>query len=297
MAKTIVSLLVGVALEEKKIKSLDEKVSNYLPSFNLNSRNEITIRHLLTMSAGFDWEESGKNPLSETAEAYYGTNLKRLVTTQGVDRKPGEVFHYQSGNTQLLSMIVEKATGMTISKYAEIKLWKKIGAENEAQWSLDREGGDEKAFCCFYATARDFALLGRLVLNKGNWNGDQIVSKKYIEEMSSPNEKLITEDGLKNLVYGYQFWIYKNNKNRVVYFRGLLGQYILVIPSENTIVVRLGEKIEKNFKPHRIPLFTEKTNKFDELVGHSMDIIKYLEMKNEIVNQHKKSNERRAERA
>ena len=285
MAKTIVSLLLGIALEEGKIKSIDEKVSNYLPSFHRNSRNEISIRHLLTMSGGFDWEESGINPLSETAEAYYGTNLKRLVTTQRVVENPGKVFHYQSGNTQLLSMIIEKATGMTISKYAESKLWKKIGAESNAYWSLDDEGGDEKAFCCFYATARDFAKLGRLVLNKGIWKGEQVVSEKYITEMSSPAMELITEDGLTNLVYGYQIWIYNQNNNPVLYFRGLLGQYIFILPNENTIIVRLGEKIEPNFKPHRFVIFPEKINKYDHLVGHSTDILKYLEMKDEILKE------------
>lgn len=285
MAKTIVSLLLGVALDEGKIESLEEPVAKYIDRFKYNARAELTIKQVLTMSAGFDWEESGINPLSETAEAYYGSNLERLVTTQQIIEPPGKVFHYQSGNTQLLAMIIEKATGMTISEYAEEKIWKKIGSENEAFWSLDKENGDEKAYCCFYATARDFARLGRLLLKKGNWEGVQVVSAEYIEEMFKVQSELSTKDGIENAVYSYQFWIYNTRNNPMYYFRGLLGQYIMILPSENTVVVRLGEKTEKNFKLHRLALFPDKKNNFDFLVGHSLDILKYLEMKSEINNQ------------
>ncbi len=285
MAKTIVSLLLGVALDEGKIESLEEPVAKYIDRFKYNARAELTIKQVLTMSAGFDWEESGINPLSETAEAYYGSNLERLVTTQQIIEPPGKVFHYQSGNTQLLAMIIEKATGVTISEYAEEKIWKKIGSENEAFWSLDKENGDEKAYCCFYATARDFARLGRLLLKKGNWEGVQVVSAEYIEEMFKVQSELRTKDEIENAVYSYQFWIYNNFNNPMYYFRGLLGQYIMILPSENTVVVRLGEKTEKNFKLHRVALFPDKKNNFDFLVGHSLDILKYLEMKSEINNQ------------
>ena len=282
MAKTIVSLLVGVALQEGKIKTLDEPVSNYIDKFNYNARDALTIKQVLTMSAGFDWEESGINPLSETAEAYYGNHLERLVTTQKIVETPGKTFHYQSGNTQILAMILEKATGKTISEYAQEKLWKKIGSENEAFWSLDKEQGDEKAYCCFYATTRDFARLGRLLLEGGAWEGYQLISKEYIEEMFTPQTDLLTEEGIKNQVYSYQFWTYNNFENPMFYFRGLLGQYIMILPKEKTIIVRLGEKTEKNFKLHRAALFPNKTNTFDCLVGHSVDILKYLEMKEEI---------------
>ena len=285
MAKTIVSLLLGVALDEGKIESLEEPVAKYIDRFKYNARAELTIKQVLTMSAGFDWEESGINPLSETAEAYYGSNLERLVTTQQIIEPPGKVFHYQSGNTQLLAMIIEKATGVTISEYAEEKIWKKIGSENEAFWSLDKENGDEKAYCCFYATARDFARLGRLLLKKGNWEGVQVVSAEYIEEMFKVQSELRTKDEIENAVYSYQFWIYNNFNKPMYYFRGLLGQYIMILPSENTVVVRLGEKTEKNFKLHRVALFPDKKNNFDFLVGHSLDILKYLEMKSEINNQ------------
>lgn len=287
MAKTIVSLLVGVALDEGHIKSIEEPVYRYIPAFIENGRDVLTIRHLLTMSAGFDWDESGKNPFSETAEAYYGDDLEGLVTRQRVVEKPGTVFHYQSGNTQLLAMILENATGMTIAQYAAERLWKPMGSAQEASWSMDKEGGDEKAYCCFYATARDFALLGRLMLNKGEWEGKRIVSSDYVEKMLLPDKTLLTKDGITNLVYGLHLWTYDNNGNPVHYFRGLLGQYIMFFPKENTLIVRLGERTDKNFKLHRIPILPRKINSFDYLVGHSVDILAYIKMKDAIVNQAK----------
>ena len=109
-SKTVIGLLIGIAIEEGKIPSVDEPVSTYLPEFLTNGRDILTIRHLLLMSAGFDWEESGKNPLSEAAEGYYGSDLYGLVTRLKMVEEPGKRFHYQSGNSQILGFILEKAT-------------------------------------------------------------------------------------------------------------------------------------------------------------------------------------------
>lgn len=238
-AKTVVGLLIGIALDEDKIKSLDEPVGNYITSFKSDDKKGITIRHLLQMASGLDWQESGKNPLSENAESYYGTDLMGLVSRQkGIDL-PGKKFNYQSGNSQLLGFIVEKATGMNLSKYAELKLWSQIGTQSDAFWSLDKENGDEKAFCCLYATARDFGRLGRLILNKGEWNEKQVVSRKYMEEMFS-NRAPKTMDGIPNNCYGMHIWTYQDGADEIYYCRGILGQYVAVVPNKNLIFVRLG---------------------------------------------------------
>src|SRR5690606_2592299 len=131
-AKTVVALLVGVALEEGKIKSLDEPVANYLPEFKREDLSIITIRHLLLMSSGLDWTESGKNPLSNNAESYYGSDLYGLVTRQKRIGEPGKKFIYQSGNSQLLGFIIQKATGYNVSEYCSMKLWSKLGMESDA---------------------------------------------------------------------------------------------------------------------------------------------------------------------
>jgi len=149
-AKTVVALLIGIAIEEGKIKSLDEPIGNYLPAYNSNGKEKITIRHLLMMSSGLDWQESGANPLSENAESYYGTDLLGLVNRQKSIEVPGKKFNYQSGNSQLLGFIIEKATGKSVSEYTQEKIWKRIGTEHEAYWSLDQENGDEKSSPSFY---------------------------------------------------------------------------------------------------------------------------------------------------
>ncbi|MEJ6617553.1 MAG: serine hydrolase domain-containing protein, partial [Crocinitomicaceae bacterium] len=118
-AKTVVSMLIGIATEEGDIKSLDDPVWHYLKEFKAKGRDKITVRDLLTMSSGLDWTESAKNPLSDNAESYYGEDLKRLVMGQDVISKPGKIFKYQSGNSQLLAFILENATCKDFSKYAE----------------------------------------------------------------------------------------------------------------------------------------------------------------------------------
>src|SRR5690606_4883547 len=123
---------------------------------------------------GLDWQESGKNPLSENAESYYGSDLYHLSTHQKRITEPNRIFLYQSGNSQLLGFVVEKATGKSLSEYMHEKIWSQIGTDHDAYWSLDKENGDEKSFCCFYATSRDFARLGRLISNSGNWDGKQL---------------------------------------------------------------------------------------------------------------------------
>ncbi len=127
---------------------------------------------------------------------------------------------------------------MDLSMYAQLKIWQKIGAEQNAFWSLDKEGGDEKAFCCMYASARDFGRLGKLILQKGKWNGQQIISEKFMTEMVK-NSNLSTKEQVPNLRYGLHIWTYLGNRNPVYYCRGILGQYIISIPNENLVIVRL----------------------------------------------------------
>lgn len=277
-AKTVVALLIGAAIDEGKIKSLDEKVGKYIPEFNTGKKENITIRHLLMMSSGLDWEESAKNPLSENAESYYGTDLYGLVTRQHVIEKPGVRFEYQSGNSQLLGYIVEKATGMDLSTYAQKKIWDKIGAEHNAFWSLDKEGGDEKSFCCMYATARDFGRLGKLILQKGKWNGKQVISTSYMNVMLT-NPKMTTKEQVPNLRYGLHIWTYLGNVNPVYYCRGILGQYIISIPNENLVIVRLGSKRGENYT---IPVqFRDDENyikKHEAKIGHPSDLFEIISL-------------------
>ena len=284
-AKSVIGMLVGIAIEEGKINSVDDLAGDYIPEFKKNGREQITIRHLLTMSAGFDWVESGKNPLSEAAEGYYGTDLYGLVTRLRVIEKPGIKFNYQSGNTQILGFIIEKATGKSINEYATDKIWIPLGARNDAFWSLDKEGGDEKAFCCMYATARDYALLGQLILNKGFYNGAQIVPEWYMKKMLE-TPYMSTKEKVPNMRYGWHTWVYKNRGNPVYYCRGLMGQYMIAIPHKNRVIVRLGTKRDSHYK---IPENKLNDDKFRELnnekIGHTIDLYRYIEMSDKIISQ------------
>lgn len=242
MAKTFVSILAGIALDEGKIKSLDQSVSDFIQEFKEGENAKVTIRHLLTMSSGLNWDESYINPFSKTTKAYYGTDLYPLIATLKVVEEPGETFKYLSGNTQVLAFVLEKATGKKLSDYASEKLWKPMGASYAAEWNLDKKGGAEKAYCCFYSNARDFARFGKLYLNKGKWGEQQLVSEKYVEESIQP-ANLLYDDGRKNDCYGYSWWLLPNYKGHdIFYARGILGQYIVVIPDKKMIVVRLGKK-------------------------------------------------------
>ena len=138
VAKSIVALLAGIARDEGKIASFDQPAAGYYPPYTVDSRKEITIKDVLTMSAGLDWNEAYSSPFSITTKAYYGDHIESLITRLKAVEKPGVRYRYQSGVTELLSFVVANAAGVTLSDYASEKLWTPIGAEHDALWSLDR---------------------------------------------------------------------------------------------------------------------------------------------------------------
>lgn len=239
MAKSFVSTMIGIAIQEGKIKSLDEQVGNFLPEFKTGEKQNLTIRDLMTMSSGTNWDESYSSPFSVTTELYYGKDIFNTATSVKIVKTPGTEWRYKSGDTQLLGLILEKATGKSLSEYASEKLWQPMGAVHPALWSIDKKGGDEKAYCCINSNARDFARLGLLYLHKGNWHGNQILDTSFVNLFTAPLS-IKDEDGKTVDYYGYQWWILPDRKG-VFYARGILGQYIIVIPQRNTVIVRLGK--------------------------------------------------------
>lgn len=243
MAKSYIGMLIGIALDEGKINSIDDPVANYLPLYK--DHPELTIKHLLTMSSGINFDESYTSPFGHMAKAYYGKDIEKLNENYTVTETPGEIFRYLGGNTIILSFILEKVTGQTVSEYMSKKVWQPLGAQNPALWNLDHKDGREKAYCCFYSNARDFARIGKLYLNKGLWNNQRIVSEDYVTESTCPAYYL--KDGNGNLVdyYGYQIWTTYYKDMDIFFFRGIKGQYTIVIPDKNIIVVRLGKERSK----------------------------------------------------
>jgi len=240
MAKSITSLLIGVALKEGKLKSLTEPVANYIPEFSTGEKAKVRIIDLLTMSSGTNWHESYWNPFSITAEIYYGDDVYKSATRVKMIHEPGTLHYYKSGDSQLLGLIVEKATGKSLSQYAAEKIWQPIGAEHPAFWSTDHEGGHEKAYCCFNSNLRDFARIGKIMLNGGKWNGVPIIDSNYFAASIKPCG-IKDSNGNPCDYYGYQWWIDPLHPE-IFYARGILGQYIIIIPSNNIIMVRLGKR-------------------------------------------------------
>lgn len=241
-AKSIISLLIGCLIDEGKIKSIEQPVTDFLPEFTNTNGFTLRIKDLLTMSSGIDWDEGYSSLFSITTKAYYGKNLKDLVLYLHVKNQPGKKFEYQSCDTQLLALIVEKASGISVSAYASEKLWKPLGASHPALWSIDETDGVEKAYCCFNSTATDFARIGQMVLDSGMFNNKQIISKTYLQVATAPANWLEGEDGDPLDYYGFQFWMLTHKGHKVVYARGILGQYIFIIPSLDMVVVRLGTR-------------------------------------------------------
>jgi CubicO group peptidase (beta-lactamase class C family) len=257
MAKSVIALLIGIAHDEGKIKSLDEPIGNYLEDYKEGFARETSIRDVLMMSSGSSWDESYSSLFSITTKAYYGSNLEKLLHNEvKITNQPGKIWNYKSGDTQMLAFILQKATGEHVADYASKKLWQPIGAELSAPWSLDHKDGNEKAFCCIYSNARDFARIGKLMLDSGSWNGRQLISKEFVRQALAPNDLLYDDDPSTHVTtYGYQWWLMKYRDHPVFYMRGLLGQYVFVIPDQRMIIVRLGkqrEKIQIDRKPLEI---------------------------------------------
>ena len=242
MGKTVVSILTGIAINEGKIKSVEQAVGAFLPEYKDGMAANLKVKNLLSMTSGVNFDEPYGDPFGFPAKAYYGENQRELVSEYQVAKEPGKAFEYRSGTTLILSFLLEKACGEKISPYCQEKLWNKIGAENDALWSLDREGGDEKSFSAFYASARDFARIGKLYLDSGRVQGEQIVPEDYVLASIQPFNAIDEDFNKPNDRYGYSWWLcdYKNHK--VFYARGINGQYIICIPDYDVIIIRLGKQ-------------------------------------------------------
>ena len=237
IAKSITSILIGCAIDDKLIQSVSEPVTHYIPELRKNGFDKVTIEHLLQMTSGIQFNEGYANPFGDVATFYYGTNLRKAISKITRKAEPGTQFEYVSGNTQLLGLVLERALkNRTVTSYLEEKLWKPLEMEFDASWSLDqKKNGLEKTFCCINARARDYAKIGRLYLNKGKWNGRQIVSENWVNQ----SVKTDTANG-SAWYYQYQWWLPTQTGDFMA--QGILGQYLYVNPEKNLIIVRLGKK-------------------------------------------------------
>ena len=247
IAKSIVTGILGKAIDEGYIKDLDQRVGDFIPEYKNGLAAKLTVGDLSSMSSGMKWTEDYKNIFGVTARAYVGTGLEELIMSRPIIREPGKSFKYLSGDTQLLAMVIETATGKKISSLIYDWFWNPIGAENNALWQVDNlKTNTEKAYCCFNSNARDFAKFGKLFKDYGYWNGEKLIDSSFIK-------KATTKRFNESPHYGYGFWLGDYKGMEYFSMRGHLGQYVIVFPKENIIIVRLGKRNDKKTEENIYP--------------------------------------------
>jgi len=238
MAKTITTMLLGKAIEQRYIKGMDQRITDFLPEFLQDSLGRLaTIGDLSSMRSGFDWEEDYYSPFNMTTEAYYGDQIETQILKRHFVTHPGGHFKYLSANTELLAILLKRAIKKDLAQYLSEEFWQPMGMENDALWTMS--GGIEKAFCCIYSNVRDYAKLGQLLLQHGNWNGIQLLDSAFIERMITPCYDAFLPNEPKK--YGYSIWIDEANHPPFYGLMGHLGQRIIVVPDEHLVIVRLGK--------------------------------------------------------
>lgn len=241
MAKSVVTMLLGKAIEQGYIQSMDQPITDFLTEFKDDPlARKCTVGDLSAMTSGYDWQEDYYLPLNPTAKAYYGDNIEKQMLSRSFVGEPGKHFNYLSGDTQLLAIILQRAVGISISQYLQEEFWQPMGMEEDAYWSKDRKDGMEKAYCCLNSNVRDFGKLGQLLLQNGNWNGKKILDSAFIKKMITPNSKAFNEG--EHQRYGYSIWTDYEHQPNFYGLMGHLGQRVIVVPSENVVIVRLGHE-------------------------------------------------------
>lgn len=234
MAKSVVSAALGKAIQEGKIRGLDQKVIDFLPELEGVYKDEVSVGDLSSMASGLDWDEQYYSPLSIVTKAYFDRDLRKVMLGLSIKDQPGKNFEYKSGDTELLAMVLEKAVKQPLSDYISEKFWQPMGAENDALWQLDHDGdGIEKAYCCIASNARDFARFGKLYKQFGKWEGQQVLDSAFVAKSIQPRFPETPQ-------YGYGWWLNNYRNKSMFYMRGHLGQFVIVIPEDDLIIVRLG---------------------------------------------------------
>ena len=237
VSKSFISAMIGIALSEGAIHDIQQPVTDYLPEMKDPGFHNVTLENLLTMRSGIKFNEGYSNPFGEAAKFYYGLNLGKYTRKLRVVKKPGASYEYQSGNVQILGMVLEKATGKRLSDYFGEKIWSPMGAANPATWSLDsKKYREAKAFCCINAMPEDFALFGQLYLHHGVANGQEVIPADWVKKTLT-----IRNDSKDSQGYPYTYlWRVLNNGS--FFAKGILGQFIFVCPQKKIVIVRMGEK-------------------------------------------------------
>jgi CubicO group peptidase (beta-lactamase class C family) len=266
MAKSVLSALVGIAVAEGAIKSLDQPVSDYLADLRGKAAFDgVTIRHLLEMKSGLRYTKTGNgfwsDFRSDEAHIYYSANLRNAVAGTPRELPPGSKWVYKDTDAILLGLVLANATGKTVAAYTEDKLWRRIGTEHDATWSLDHRDGNENVASGFNATAEDFARFGRLFLHGGSWNGAQVVPTAWVAastgvDSSRREPEISTWWQMQHTLY----WWHPIQPPAGEFFAdGSHGQRIYVDPATETIIVQLANNSRQDFPFRKIVAYLNGT--------------------------------------
>lgn len=234
VAKSFTSTLVGAALQDGYIRSLDDKVSEYIPDLRGSAYDEVTIRQLLTMSSGVEWNEDYEDPNADVARFNNAKPDPGMDATVSYMRKlprahpPGEVWHYNTGETNLIGVLVTEATEKSLADYLQERVWQPAGMESTATW-LQGKSGHEIAGCCLQASTRDFARFGLFVLANGRAGDTQIVPEDWFIQATRKQKDI----GNPGRGYGFQWWTYDDGS---VAAQGIFGQGIFIDPARQLVI-------------------------------------------------------------
>jgi CubicO group peptidase (beta-lactamase class C family) len=244
MAKTITAMLIGIAVSENKIRSIDDLVSVYVPGLANTEYGKTPIRELLHMSSGVAFTENydGKDDVAQLVRDLFGEPGKDPVASVAQFNTriapPGTKWHYASVETEILGLVLRAVTGVPVADYLGDKIWGAIGTEADASWTIDSTG-QETAFCCFNATLRDYARLGRLLAYDGAWEGRQLIPRQWLLDATTVNPVnayLAPGAATPYFGYGYQVWI-PPGEQRSFALIGIRGQMIFVDPASKLVMV------------------------------------------------------------
>ena len=253
LTKAITTTLIGIAIDEGKIESIEQPVSDFIPEFANDDRSKIKVKHMLQMTTGLNFND--RKNLIKLSRLYYHNNAKKYMYKIGMKYDPGINFDYSSMTTFMLGHVLEVATGQSFAEYLQEKLWEPLEMKNSALMNVTKKAGDAQAFGGLASTAIDIAKFGRLYLNKGNWNGQQLVSEDWI---SHANIRDTTEGSWWG--YNYGFWMntnrelegyYKEDRSgpppneevmqQTEFFAaGYKAQMLYMNPDHNTMIIRMG---------------------------------------------------------
>lgn len=254
VAKSISSTLVGAAIKDGYIKSIDDPITHYLPELAGGAYDGVSIRNLLQMASGAKWDETYTDPnsdrrhmLERQLEGKPGTIVAMMAKLPRA-HEPGTAWNYSTGETHLVGALVRAAVGRPVSVYLSEKIWSQLGMEQDATWWVESPNGLEVGGSGFSTTLRDYARFGQFVLNKGVINGESVVPEGWFDQAGSPKEL-----SGKTVNYGYMWWPLgapAGTPNESAFTaRGIFGQYVYVNPKEHVVIAMWGARSKPTGAP------------------------------------------------